>query len=52
MTAIVQSFQNVMLFDRPPDFAALAWILLATLLLLTAVLALFRRASAEMVDVL
>ena len=24
MTAIVQSFQNVMLFDRPPDFAALA----------------------------
>jgi len=52
MTTIVQGFQNVMLFDRPPDFVALVWIFVVTLLLLTAALALFRRASGEMVDVL
>ncbi len=52
MTTIVQGFQNIMLFDRPPDFVALAWIFFATLLLLTAALALFRRASGEMVDLL
>lgn len=52
MTAIVQSFQNVMLFDRPPDFAALAWILAVALLLMMGALALFRRASGEMVDAL
>ena len=52
MTAIVQSFQNAMLFDRPPAFASLAWIFLIALVLMTAALALFRRASGEMVDVL
>jgi lipopolysaccharide transport system permease protein len=52
MTSIVQSFQNIMLFDRPPEFAALAWVLVATLLLMMAALALFRRASGEMADVL
>lgn len=52
MTTIVRSFQNIMVFDRPPDFVALAWIFGATLLLLMAALALFRRASGEMVDVL
>jgi lipopolysaccharide transport system permease protein len=52
MTTIVQSFQNVMLFDTAPDIAGLAWIFLGTLLLLTVVLALFRRASGEMADVL
>ena len=52
MTTIVQSFQNVMLFDKAPYFVALGWILLFTLLLLTAALALFRRASAEMADAL
>ncbi|HKW80598.1 MAG TPA: ABC transporter permease [Casimicrobiaceae bacterium] len=52
MTPIVQGFQNIMVFDRPPQLAALAWILALTLLLLSAALVLFRRASAEMVDVL
>jgi lipopolysaccharide transport system permease protein len=52
MTAIVESFQNVMLFDQPPDFPALAWIFIVTLLLMMAALALFRRASGEMADVL
>jgi lipopolysaccharide transport system permease protein len=52
MTTIVQSFQNVMLFDTAPDIAGLTWIFLGTLLLLTVVLALFRRASGEMADVL
>lgn len=52
MTPIVESFQNVMLFDQPPDFPALAWIFIITLLLMMAALALFRRASGEMADVL
>ncbi len=52
MTAIVQSFQNVMLFEKSPDFVSLGWVVIATLLLLLAALALFRRASGEMVDVL
>jgi lipopolysaccharide transport system permease protein len=52
MTTIVQSFQNVLLFDTAPDIAGLTWIFLGTLLLLTVVLALFRRASGEMADVL
>jgi lipopolysaccharide transport system permease protein len=52
MTPIVRSFQNILLFDRPPQLGALAWILAVTLVLLSTALVLFRRASAEMVDVL
>ena len=52
MTAVVESFQNVMLFNRPPEFPGLAWIFAITLLLMIAALALFRRASGEMADVL
>jgi lipopolysaccharide transport system permease protein len=52
MTAIVQSFHNAMLFDRPPEFSALAWVAAVAVLLMTAALALFRRASGEMVDAL
>jgi lipopolysaccharide transport system permease protein len=52
MTPIVQGYQNALLFDRPPDFVALAWLTLAAVTLLAAALALFRRASPEMVDVL
>jgi len=52
MTTIVQGFHNAMLFDRPPEFAALAWVSALALLLMMAALALFRRASGEMVDAL
>lgn len=52
MTTVVQSYQNAMLFNTPPDFVGLGWLVLATLVLLAASLIMFRRASAEMVDVL
>ena len=52
MTAVVQAYQNAMLFDRTPDIASLGWIVLITFLLLGLSLVMFRRASAEMVDVL
>ena len=52
LTALVQGYQNAMLFNLPPDFQALAWIAIVALLLLTCALFTFRRASAEMVDVL
>ena len=52
MTPIVQGYQNALLFDRPPDFVPLALLALAAVILLAVALALFRRASPEMVDVL
>ncbi len=52
MTAIVQGYQNALLFGRPPDAVALTWLALVAALLLASAFALFRRASPEMVDVL
>jgi len=52
MTPIVEGYQNALLFGRPPDMAALAWLVPLTALLLTLALTLFRRASPEMADVL
>jgi len=52
MTPIVEGYQNALLFNRPPDVNALAWLTLAAALLLVVALGLFRRASPEMVDVL
>lgn len=52
MTPIVEGYQDALLFGRAPDVIALAWLAVAALLLLSAALALFRRASPEMVDVL
>lgn len=52
MTSLVQSYQHAMLFNTPPDFASLGWIALVTLMLLGGALIMFRRASAEIVDVL
>lgn len=52
MATIVQSFQNAMLFNAAPNVVALAWLVLVTLLLLGGAFIMFRRASAEMVDVL
>jgi lipopolysaccharide transport system permease protein len=52
MATIVQSFQNTMVFNTSPHFVGLAWLVLLTLLLLAGAFIMFRRASAEMVDVL
>ena len=52
MTTVVQSYQNAMLFNTTPDFAGLGWLVLVTLVLLGGAFIMFRRASAEMVDVL
>lgn len=52
MTTVVQGYQNAMLYDTSPDFAALGRLALLVLLLLGVSLFMFRRASAEMVDVL
>jgi lipopolysaccharide transport system permease protein len=41
-----------LLFGRPPDMAALAWLIPLAALLLMLALTLFRRASPEMADVL
>jgi lipopolysaccharide transport system permease protein len=52
MTPIVRGYQDALLFDRAPDIADLGVLALAALILLGVALALFRRASPEMVDVL
>lgn len=49
---LVRSYQNILVFGTEPDWAGLWPVALATVGLLAAALALFRRASAEMVDVL
>lgn len=49
---LVASFQNVIAFDRPPDYQGLALLVVAALAIAAVALFLFRRASAEMADVL
>ncbi|MFT4247509.1 MAG: ABC transporter permease [Pseudomonas sp.] len=49
---LIASYQNVLVFDRPPLFHELAWLLAGSVVLLGVALVMFRRASAEMVDVL
>ncbi len=52
MTTVVQSFQDVLLFNRTPDILSLAWVSVSALLVLGAALTLFRRASSDLVDAL
>lgn len=52
LTPVVQGFQNVMLYDRPPDFHALFGVLVLTCLLLFVALIVFRRASSDLADAL
>lgn len=49
---LVASYQNVLVFDKPPLFGPLGELAVASLVLLALGLFVFRRASAEMVDVL
>jgi len=52
MTTLVQSYQGAILFNTSPDLIPLGGLVVLTLSLLLIALTLFRRASAEMVDVL
>lgn len=49
---LVTSYQNVLLYNRPPIWGELYWMILATVALGFASLIVFRRASPEMVDAL
>lgn len=49
---LVSAYQHVLVYGTAPDWASLAWVALLSAGLLAFSLALFRRASAEMVDVL
>jgi lipopolysaccharide transport system permease protein len=49
---LVTSYQDVLVFNRPPEWAALVGLLVVTVGLLALAMLLFRRASAEMVDAL
>jgi lipopolysaccharide transport system permease protein len=52
MYGLITSYQNVLVFGKEPLWMELSWLLLATMALLATALAVFRRASPEMVDVL
>ncbi|KAG1379323.1 hypothetical protein G6F59_018051 [Rhizopus arrhizus] len=47
---LVTSYQNVLVFNRPPLWGDLAGLVLATVAVACVALAVFRPASAEMVD--
>lgn len=49
---LVVSYQNVLVFGKPPEWAGLGWLVAASICLMALALILFRRASPEMVDVL
>ena len=49
---VVQGYQDVLVFNRPPPLLSLLLVFALTAVLLGLALALFRRASEEMVDVL
>lgn len=49
---LITSYQNVLVFNKPPLWADLGWLSLGAVALSIFALVLFRRASPEMVDVL
>lgn len=49
---LVTSYQNVLVFNRPPVWEDLVWMIAATVALGLAALVVFRRASPELVDAL
>lgn len=51
-TPIIQGFQNVLVFNRPPDSTSLMIVAILSLVIGAAAIALYRKASAEMVDLL
>lgn len=49
---LITSYQNVLIFGKPPLWGELGWLLVATTMLLLIALVVFRKASPEMVDAL
>lgn len=49
---LVSSYQNVLLYEKPPVWGDLVWLMTATVILGLVSLVVFRRASPEMVDAL
>lgn len=49
---LVTSYQNVLLYNRPPVWSELVWLTVSAVVLALASLVMFRRASPEMVDAL
>lgn len=49
---LIASYQNVLVYGREPYWTDLGWLLLASLVLAMAALLVFRKANAEMVDML
>lgn len=49
---LIASYQNVLVYGKPPLWHELGWIFLGSLVLLAVAMIIFRRASPEMVDVL
>ncbi len=49
---LVTSYQNVLLYNKPPVWGDLVWLIVGTVVLVLAALVVFRRASPEMVDAL
>jgi lipopolysaccharide transport system permease protein len=47
---IIMSYQNALLFNRPPDWVGLGLVAVIAVFLLTFALILFRKASPELVD--
>jgi lipopolysaccharide transport system permease protein len=52
LTPLIRSYQNVLVFGTPPLWSELGWLALFSIALSAAALVVFRRANAEMVDVL
>ena len=52
LTPLINSYQNVLVYNKPPVWVDLQWLMVATVCLAVASLVMFRRASPEMVDVL
>ena len=52
MTPLVQGFQNVLVFNRPPDSVALIIVGASSIIIGVMAIALYRKASPEMVDLL
>jgi lipopolysaccharide transport system permease protein len=52
MLHVVTAFQNVMVFDQPPQLGALAVVTAFTVMLMAFALFLVRRASPELVEAL
>lgn len=49
---LITGYQNVLLYNRPPVWGDLVWLVVGTVVLVVVALAVFRRASPEMVDAL